>query len=432
MSFYSRIFTNPNSSRPDQLVIQDDPSFIPEINLPGLGIDISKLTLVPEVDFSRQGSFLLTQSPDISQTVPENFNLQLEFSSDDILGNPGGGGLGSESGHTGSVRPKGPLARISTSAVDNEAGVLLQPDFEFDEDGNIIELAQERRPGLAQDHGGRQIRETPRSGPGQMNDISLDEQPMLVDEDRDIRPRVNPMTPQVQSVQPNLPADATQDGIAENSHDTQEVADGQTRNSSKSLLMDEQTAFRNTELAQINNEYLQNMALILKQKAQNKVPVQAKKNAAFWVFGQGIGSVGVGLGASHMVHPLHVFSGHELLDFLHFEQSKQGAKKRRRPAADEESGSDSGRRVRARGESEEQIGRVRIPIQAYPCPIHSKNPSNYSRTSKSVVTLLPLSAMTTPRRCPGTSRHRFKARGTDPPQRTYSAALACPIQPARS
>ena len=342
-------------ARPDQLVIQDDPSFVPEINLQGLGVDISKLTLVPEVEPSRQGSFLLTQSPNTSQTIPENFNLQLEFSSDNILGDPDGGGFGSERA--------APLGRISTSAVDNEAGVLLQPDFEFDEDGNIIELAQDRRPGhTEEEHGGRQIRETPRPGQGQVvNDISLDEQPMVVDEDdRDIRP--NPMTPQVQQpVQSSLPAEATPE-VIENDPNAQEVADGQARNpSSKSLQMDEQTAFRNTELAQINNEYLQNMALILKQKAQNKVPAQAKKTAAFWVFGQGIGSVGVGLGASHIVHPLHVFSGDELLGFLHFEQSKRGARKRGRPS-DEESDSETGRRVRrARGESEEQTGRgVRI------------------------------------------------------------------------
>lgn len=311
-----------------------------------------------EVDSSRRSSLLLTQSPDASQTLPENFNLQLEFSSDDILGHPGGG---SEPRYSGSGRAKAPLGRISTSAVDNEAGVLLQPDFEFDEDGNIIELVgvHDHRSGYG---------ETPRPAAQVVNDISMDEELMDLDEDRELRPV--PMTPQVQQQQqqqqsvptqlPNLSTEVTQG--TENSPNAEMAEDRQSRNASKSMtmMMDEQTAFRNTELAQINNEYLQNMALILNQKAQNRVPTQAKKNAAFWVFGQGIGSVGVGLGTSHMVHPLHLFCGDKLLEVLHVEQSKQGPKKRTCPS-DDERDSESGRRVRAR-ESEDYIGRVRIPF----------------------------------------------------------------------
>lgn len=156
-------------SRPDQLILQDDPSFIPETNLPGLGIDISALTLEPQADVSRESSFLWTKSPDISQTLlPESFNLQLDLSSDDVL--RGLGGFRSESANSGSVQRKDPLRRISASALDDEAGVLLQPDFEFDEDGSIIELSHGRR--LA---GGHRVNETPR--PGEVgNDLSWDYQ----------------------------------------------------------------------------------------------------------------------------------------------------------------------------------------------------------------------------------------------------------------
>lgn len=384
---------------------------------------------------SRQGSFLLTQSPDASQILPEDFNLQLEFSSDDILGQLGGGGLGSEPRYSGSARPKAPPGRISTSAVDNEAGVLLQPDFEFDEDGNIIELAvgQNRRLGYIQDHGdkGRQTRETPRSVPAaQMaDDISLDEQPMNIDEDREIRP--TPMTPQIQQSVPvqqaSLSAEAAPN-VSKNSPNVEEVAeDRQIRNVSKSMMMDEQTAFRNTELAQINNDYLQNMALILKQKAQNRIPTQAKKNAAFWVFGQGIGSVGVGLGTSHAVHPLQVFSGDELLESLHLEQKRRGVKKRG-CASDEESDSESGRRVRAR-ESKDHIGRVSNP---HPLCLFRSPSDICTRTSKSVVMPLQLSTTTTLRKCHGTSRHLSRARDMDPLQRSSSVAQDCPTRPVRS
>ena len=111
---------------------------------------------------------MLTKSPDLSQTLPESFNLQLDLSSDDVLRDLGD--FGSKYGNSGSAQRKDPLRRISASALDDEAGVLLQPDFEFDEDGSIIEFSHERRPA-----DGRQISETPR--PGEMgNDLSLDYQ----------------------------------------------------------------------------------------------------------------------------------------------------------------------------------------------------------------------------------------------------------------
>lgn len=191
-------------------------------------------------------------------------------------------------------------------------------------------------------------------------------QPMPIDDgDHDIRLHNDPMTPNAQqSTGPMLSPDTSlEDGNrAQNNPDTQQVTTRQSRKATKAVPVDEQTALRNTDLAQINNEYLQNMAAMIKQRLQNKFPAQAKKNAAFWVFGQGIGSVGVGLGASHMLHPLHVFCGDELLASLQPEakKSKQKTKKRSRSNNEggDESGSDSdGRRVRARGENEKQIGR---------------------------------------------------------------------------
>lgn len=183
--------------------------------------------------------------------------------------------------------------------------------------------------------------------------------------DHDICPHNDPMTPNAQqSTGSMLPPDTPLEDSngTENNPDTQQVTTRQSRKATKAVPVDEQTALRNTDLAQINNEYLQSMAAMIKQRLQNKLSAQARRNAAFWVFGQGIGSVGVGLGASHMLHPLHVFCGDELLASLKPEpkKSKQKTKKRGRLTDEggDESGSDSdGRRVRARGENEEQIGR---------------------------------------------------------------------------
>ena len=183
-------------------------------------------------------------------------------------------------------------------------------------------------------------------------------QPIMVDDEgADTRPN-NATTPRMQ---PSRPEDIAAENNVESNQEIQEVTTHQARRTRvpRVVPVDDQTALRNTELAQINNEYVQNMLAVLKQKQQNKLPAQAKKNAAFWVFGQGIGSVGIGLGASHTVHPLCAFSGDELHALLSPETKRKARKRGRRAGNhDEESGSDSdGRRVRARGESEEQIGR---------------------------------------------------------------------------
>lgn len=130
----------------------------------------------------------------------------------------------------------------------------------------------------------------------------------------------------------------------------------QRRRASRVMSLDRQIGLRNTDLAQWNNEYLHNMAAASKQKRQNRLPTQAKKNAALWVFGQGIGSVGVGLGTTRIPHPLQRFSGDELYTTLCDETIKKGKKRSHVSAEDSDSDSE-GRRVRAREEDEEQVGR---------------------------------------------------------------------------
>jgi hypothetical protein len=96
----------------------------------------------------------------------------------------------------------------------------------------------------------------------------------------------------------------------------------------------------------MNTDYMQNMAVAARQKHNNRKPTQAKKNAAYWVFGIGIGSVGSGVGTSRAVHPLHFFSGDELREAL----APNLAGRKRRADDDEES---EGRRVRAREEEDD-------------------------------------------------------------------------------
>ncbi|KAL2838230.1 Rec8 like protein-domain-containing protein [Aspergillus pseudodeflectus] len=308
-------------ARPDQLILPYDPTFLPENNLPGLAIDFSKLTQLLEATESQQSSFL-PGTPDLSQSaISSNSSLRLSFGSDDnnIPGNIGG--FSSEADIGGSVQGGLTLAGLLGSSLGDDGGVLLQPDFEFDEDGNIIELGTRHQ--------------------------SEARTPIFADEDVEMAIPDQPRQPTQQpipSIEQGSPAPE-----AENTSDRDQVTMPQRYRAPKLLPSDGQTALRSFELSKMSTDYMQNMTVASRQKQNNRIPTQAKKNAAYWVFGIGIGCVGSGVGISRAVHPLHFFSGDELREAL----APNLAGRKRRAEDDEES---EGRRVRAREEEDDNMG----------------------------------------------------------------------------
>lgn len=129
--------------------------------------------------------------------------------------------------------------------------------------------------------------------------------------------------------------------------------------------LDEQIELRNSELANANYNYVENMAAAISQIERDRAPAQAKVNAVFWVFGQGIGSVGVGF--KEQTHPLVEYSGERLLDLVDLDGIANRGKKRGRPRGkkgsgeedkgEEEDSESEGRRVRAREEGQEHVVR---------------------------------------------------------------------------
>ena len=111
------------------------------------------------------------------------------------------------------------------------------------------------------------------------------------------------------------------------------------------IALDETQELRNPDLAAWNQEYLANMAEAAKAKNSNQSKTQVRRNADFWIFGQGIGGVGVGIGSNAMASPLDMFSGEALLEAL-AAISPMLAKKR--TSSSDESEDSEGRRVRAR------------------------------------------------------------------------------------
>ena len=90
---------------------------------------------------------------------------------------------------------------------------------------------------------------------------------------------------------------------------------------------------------------------------QHKAIALAKKNAAFWVLGQGIAGVGISSGDDRVPNPLAIYSGQALLVALTGREMSPAGSKRMRSLSDDISGEGEGRRVKARAEGEEHIGR---------------------------------------------------------------------------
>ena len=131
------------------------------------------------------------------------------------------------------------------------------------------------------------------------------------------------------------------------------------RRAARSVVTDDITTLHTTDMTQWNDNYSENMAQEVKHKLLNKLPAIARRNAAFWVFGQGVGSVGIGVGQQREAHPLQCYSGEELYDAVC--GAGNGKLKRVRDDEQYNRADATTERERARGEEEEpedvEIGR---------------------------------------------------------------------------
>ena len=92
-------------------------------------------------------------------------------------------------------------------------------------------------------------------------------------------------------------------------------------------------------------------------KLQKKLPAVAKRNAAFWVYGTGIGGIGLDSRESGIDSPLSIFAGDKLMTALTGIEPPVTARKRSHGEDEERESDREARRVRARGEESSQFGR---------------------------------------------------------------------------
>ena len=135
----------------------------------------------------------------------------------------------------------------------------------------------------------------------------------------------------------------------------------------KPLPVDNVQEVRNAQLSAWNNDYLENMAADTRTKLHHRQAFQAKKNAAAWVFGNGINGIGTKFGGPQSellaINPLSAFSGDALRHALiGLSLTTAGQKHPRTEEAaegeDERAGSSEGRRTRPRSdEGSQELGR---------------------------------------------------------------------------
>jgi len=350
----------------------DDPAFALDMAFPALDFDFSKLDLDVSVLRDSQGSMLSphTQSRRDSSASGGGSILGLLIPSSDM------GGIGYQLPYNDAFQ-LGNSSMHKTSVVGhlygNEEEALIEDfDFEFDADGVIRDIdAAERellRSGSVLPRLSRLGSDSAASGR-----VRLDHEGLVglvrgvIDTDGDLIMQMDDefILPDAESF-PSIAGarcvrvdseDSVVDPTESSSFSAEALLKTRKRKAPKAITEDKRAAITTADLKSWNEEYLQNMDAALRLKQIHRAPALAKKNAYIWVFGKGLGGIGDGIGSSKLPGPLEMFSGDNLVATITGVPAPKRlicASKRPHNNGDDESET---RRVRARQELEDQVGR---------------------------------------------------------------------------
>ncbi|KAI9823480.1 MAG: hypothetical protein M1832_002491 [Thelocarpon impressellum] len=372
-------------ARPDQLILADDPAFFPDLGLPGLDLDFSISDLSSAG--SHSSSLLSPHSAPSSRSSEPNVErsaIGLVIPTSDLgdVGDFAGLTIGSD-GRV-SARRDGRLG-LEQAVRDEDEGFFPDVDFEFDADGNMREVRADDLPPRQRDLssfvGPRTARPPSDSAASErvrreheegwrMSDLppptgeGLD---VIMGEDYALPIAVEPLPPVVAAAA--SAGDALAPASSPPGHALPESTESSTTVEAplrrirvpKVIAMDTPTQLRNTELTSWNATYASNMVSAARAKQGRKLAGQARSNAAFWTFGVGLGNIGSHAGLGAGPHPLQMFSGAALMEALAMASASASpdphGRKRGRDAEEELAEDSEGRRVRQRGEDEEQLDR---------------------------------------------------------------------------
>ncbi|KAF1996152.1 hypothetical protein P154DRAFT_623379 [Amniculicola lignicola CBS 123094] len=340
-------------ARPEQLVLPDDPSFLPEFSLPPLEL-LAELNLSLPLPTPRSGD---------SQSLTP-FGSQL------AQGTPGPvGGLvipSSSSGPGADYQIGGDDDFGSFGGQEYTMGGTNQPleeaDFDIDDDGMVLDFTPGRQaPGtpavpegvMAHSDAGASARVRREHEEGQDAGAELLEEAMDLD-----LPTFDDVLPEGEAFPTAAQPHASDQTQATESSPTV-VATQRKKRGPRTLPSDQTQELRNKDLADWNANYLNNMREAARQKAAYKASSLAKKNAEYWVWGAGKNNNKHRPNDFAGQASVQMIFGNDLFDLFAGVSRKQlaGTKHDRDSGIDEATEGES-RRVRHKeGGEEDQVGR---------------------------------------------------------------------------
>ncbi|KAH7398699.1 Rec8 like protein-domain-containing protein [Phaeosphaeria sp. MPI-PUGE-AT-0046c] len=339
-------------ARPEQLMLQDDPSFLPDFAL----APPANLT-----DLDGDFNFNISHSGESQSLTP--FGSQKSYSSSQA--GPLGGLVLPSSSPTpaGGFQLHGDTEGAGTNQlpIADHGMAFDEPDFAFDENGELVESllapvvagtpAGRSRAAMHSDADAsakvRRDHEEGRMGgaliPGDDMYVNL---PILGDElpDAEAFPTAgHPGSDEVEVIQSTSTVSAPMQ---------------RKWRAPRVLPIDTRMELRNKDLADWNANYLQNMDTILKTKKQGRAGKQAKKNAEYLVWGRGLGGIAEHYAGVTGPNPFEMFIGDNLFELATgIDRRKKGTKHDRDSGIDEAT-QEQARRVRQKtGEPEHEMGR---------------------------------------------------------------------------
>ena len=319
------------SRSPDQLILLDDPAFLPDIALPAPDFDFSNLMLELAGDSPLRSSqsmlSIRNRSGSFSSHAASGIGIQLPSSSTQN----GAYQLPSNKAFEGCSAHKA-FGGIGRDIFGDEEENLYQDDmiFEFDADGMIHDIdvneREARRAGtvfppghvpLASDSAasGRVRKEHEDAAAGRLPIIGDDGDFGMANysDDQQLLPEAEPFLNIVGSKQRNLLLAEEESSQATSSDSAEAPAKRRKPKQKKVIAKDSILELRNADLIIWQKDYLMHMADACIAASQKNAVTQAKKNAEAWVLGNGLNGVGQGIGFSKLPSPLAMFSGASLL-----------------------------------------------------------------------------------------------------------------------
>ncbi|USP81145.1 hypothetical protein yc1106_08419 [Curvularia clavata] len=324
---------------PEQLILQDDPSFLPEFAYP---------------------------PPELLADLDPNFNPGATHSGDSQPLTPFGSQQSASGSHVGSaggliLPTSSPVAQsgfrlegdYATSIVNQNSDMLgvgdtieiEDPDFTFGDDGEIVQLSP-----LAPSRG--TTRATVSGNAGRSTRIKKEVEEELRTPDQLPDDDMDPGFPGEEDNLPEKPASSSSSISHTDPHseavESSEsfIAPMRRRRVPRTIPADAVMEMRNKDLADWNANYLNNMKTAARQKAHNRALTQAKKNAEHYVWGSGLGNIGERMIISHGYNPFSMFVGDNLFEAITGISRKVTVLKRDRDSGIDEATQEESRRVR--------------------------------------------------------------------------------------